>query len=160
MPDIVVHGEGKSNARIMVVGAHPGEHELSTRKPFSGPLGGIVRGALSSVSDSVFYTYLCRRQPQGRIQPSDIDLVALDRDLDRIRPEVVLCCGGFVTRHFLGSPVGTVRGMIVPRYHTGIGRTIKFLPVYDLGHVMRRGGLTSPVGLDWISDIEEIARVL
>lgn len=42
-----VHAGGPSNSPVLFVGAHPGDDEIKSGRPFSGPSGGVLRSELA-----------------------------------------------------------------------------------------------------------------
>ena len=139
---ILVHGEGKPGARVMLVGEAPGEQETLQRRPFVGKAGknldeflalaGIDRGELYVTNTVKFRP--TRISPAGRVvnrPPSreevKLFLPWLTREIALVAPEVVVSLGNVPLRALMGSRVviGDVHGrfcaldnaQLYPMYH-------------------------------------------
>jgi uracil-DNA glycosylase family protein len=122
-----VPGEGPRNASLMVVGEQPGDQEDRQGRPFVGPAGGLLVGALEDASvdpASVFRTNAVKhfRWDPGRAGkrihkgPSRVHVAAcgpwLVAELDLIRPIGVVLLGATAGASVYGSSfrVGKSRG--------------------------------------------------
>jgi uracil-DNA glycosylase len=105
--------------RVMLIGQAPGRLEASNGRPFSGPAGKRLFGWLAGVGideDSfrrqVYMAAMTRCYPgpspsgHGDRRPSAEELVLcrqfLDRQMEIVRPELVLLVGGMAIEAFLG----------------------------------------------------------
>ena len=159
----LIKGDGAAPASVMVVGAYPGVQEEKEAKSFAGSLGGLVRGVLAGIAgEDVYFTLLVKRRPEKAPSPWAIGGCAahIAEEVRAISPKVIVTLGSIATSYFIGRQIrmSDVRGLPIQssRFH----RNFIVLPAYDIGHVMRRGGLNSPVGHDWIDDLEEIHGIL
>jgi len=129
-----VPGEGPADARLVVVGEGPGATEDETGRPFVGRAGKLLTEILAAIELPREQVYICNvvkcRPPANRKpQQDEIDACVpfLYRQLDRIRPRVILAMGNTAaetllnTKQSLGSLRGRVhqvRGMpVVVTYH-------------------------------------------
>lgn len=118
----VVFSDGPRDARLMVVGEAPGANEDRTGLPFVGAAGRLLDLMLASVDLSrERNAYICNvlkcRPPGNRDPlPDEIDSCApwLRRQIELVRPEVVLGVGSFAARWLTGSqsPLGKLRGSV------------------------------------------------
>jgi len=96
-----VPGEGPTDARLVVVGEGPGRVEDETGRPFVGPAGELLTKILAAIDLPRERVYICNvvkcRPPENRA-PADDEMRAclpyLYRQLDLIRPKVILAMGG------------------------------------------------------------------
>jgi DNA polymerase len=110
-----VFGEGPVDARIMVVGEQPGDEEDLTGRVFVGPAGKLLDAALAEaglVRGELYLTnavkhFKWRREGKGRLHQSpnagEISKCRpwLLAELERIRPEVVICLGGTAAKSLI-----------------------------------------------------------
>lgn len=103
----VVFGEGNVDAKAMLVGQGPGIYEEQMGRPFVGPSGALLTGALAEVGldrESLWLTNVikCRavKQEKGRVvdrAPSAAELKAcrpwLEGELGIVQPGIVVCIG-------------------------------------------------------------------
>lgn len=111
--------EGDAEARIMLVGQAPGRVELVSRRPFSGRAGAELarwmrRAGFSSEADFRRRVYICSiarcfpgRSPSGGDLRPRREMVVncapwLDRELELLRPELVIAVGQLAGSRFLG----------------------------------------------------------
>jgi uracil-DNA glycosylase len=112
-----VFGEGSSKARLVLVGEVPGDQEDLQGRPFVGPAGAILDRALAEVRlsrDKVYVTNVVKhfkfeRTPKRRIHqtPTSGEIQAcrpwLFKELEIIKPEVLVCLGATASKALLGS---------------------------------------------------------
>ncbi|MFG1625584.1 UdgX family uracil-DNA binding protein [Kribbella sp. NPDC049227] len=113
----VVPGEGRVRARMMLIGEQPGDVEDKEGHVFVGPAGRLLDKALVEAGidrSEVFLTnavkhFRFERQGKRRIHktPSAGQIVAcrpwLDRELEIVKPELVVILGAVAARALLGS---------------------------------------------------------
>jgi len=129
-----VPGEGPQDARLVVVGEGPGAREDETGRPFVGRAGELLTDILKAIDLEREAVYICNivkcRPPSNRTpRQEEIDACVpyLYRQLDIVRPDVILAMGGTAVstllerKQSLGSFRGKVhsfRGMpLVATYH-------------------------------------------
>jgi DNA polymerase len=135
----VVFGEGSGSAEVVVVGEAPGREEDRTGRPFVGPAGKLLDLLLLSVGLPREDVYICNvlkcRPPENRDPAADeVEACSahLRRQLDAIRPTVLLAVGKFAAQTLTGSEesIGSLRGG-VHRYH-GIPLVVTYHPAFLL----------------------------
>ena len=101
-----VPGEGKANAKIMVVGEAPGKNEAITGLPFCGQTGKILDELFESISldrESVFVTSIVKDRPQKNRDPTREEIAwyapYLDRQIEIVAPKVVVALGRFAMEY-------------------------------------------------------------
>lgn len=139
---LLVHGEGRPGARVMLVGEAPGEQETLQRRPFVGKAGknldeflelaGIDRSELY-VSNAVKFrpTKISAagrtvNRPPTR-EEVKLFLPWLKREIELVKPEVVVTLGNVPLRALMGGRqvIGDVHGRfceaegarLYPMYH-------------------------------------------
>ena len=124
-----VFGEGRSRAPIMFVGEQPGNEEDLSGKPFVGPAGRLLDRALEEAGIDRSLAYVTnvvkhfKWEPRGKrrihAKPNSIEIAAcrpwLDAEIDRIKPEIIVCLGATAAQALLGKQfrVSTQRGEFV-----------------------------------------------
>ena len=130
-----VPGEGNANADFVCVGEAPGQHEDAQGRPFVGESGELLDKILAAIQlprDDVFICNVLKHRPPGNRDPLPEEVTAcepfLRRQLELIRPRVILALGRFASQTLLQTtlPIGTLRGQ-VHRYH-GIPLIVTYHP--------------------------------
>jgi uracil-DNA glycosylase len=115
----VVPGEGRADARLMLVGEQPGDKEDLVGKPFVGPAGAILDRALTDADirrDTVFVTNAVKhfkfeqrgkRRLHKRPNSYEIDRCKMWLDHERaiIRPAAIVALGATAARSLFGRAV-------------------------------------------------------
>lgn len=111
-----VFGEGPARAAIMLVGEQPGDREDREGRPFVGPAGQLLDGALGQAGIDPGRTYQTnvvkhfKFKPRGKRRihqtPGKLEIDAcrpwLDAELARVRPRVVGILGATAAKALLG----------------------------------------------------------
>ncbi|MFQ6045487.1 MAG: uracil-DNA glycosylase family protein [Gemmatimonadales bacterium] len=104
-----VPGEGPGDARLVVVGEGPGAVEDETGRPFVGRAGELLTDILAAIDlprESVFICNVVKCRPPNNRKPQqdEIDRCVpyLYRQLEIIRPAVILAMGGTAAEALLG----------------------------------------------------------
>jgi uracil-DNA glycosylase len=114
-----VAGEGPEGARIMFVGEQPGDREDLAGRPFVGPAGRILDQGLQLAGiprDEVFVTnvvkhFRYKQRGKRRIHqnPERWQVTAclpwLTAELERVRPQVLVCLGATAAQALLGPKI-------------------------------------------------------
>jgi uracil-DNA glycosylase len=114
-----VFGEGRPEARVMMVGEQPGDREDLAGRPFVGPAGRVLDETLARVGiarEEVYVTNVVKhfkwvpdQRGKRRIhkKPRYSEIAAcrpwLDAELDVVRPEVLVCLGATAAQSLLGK---------------------------------------------------------
>ncbi len=133
----VVFSDGPADARVMVVGEAPGANEDETGVPFVGAAGKYLDLLLATVDlsrrDSVYIANVLKCRPPGNRNPLPAEIEAcapfLRRQIDLVRPEVLLAVGSFAGKLLTGdekSSLGKLRGR-VHAYH-GVPLVVTYHP--------------------------------
>jgi len=156
-----VPGTGPADAQVFFVGEGPGAQEDEQGQPFVGRSGRFLDELLRSIGldrETVFITNVVKCRPPGNRDPHVGEIRAcqgyLQRQLDLIRPALVVTLGRFAMRHFLSDgPISEIHGR--PRE---VGGSV-VLPLYHPAAALYRGSLR-PVVEDDFQRIPELLETL
>jgi uracil-DNA glycosylase family protein len=125
-----VFGEGRRDARIVLVGEQPGNDEDLAGRPFVGPAGRLLDEALAEAGIDRRLAYVTNAvkhfkwEPRGKrrihAKPNALEIGAcrpwLEAELAVLRPRVLLCLGATAAQALLGRGfrVTRQRGVFVP----------------------------------------------
>ena len=155
-----VFGEGAFPARLMVVGEGPGAEEDASGRAFVGRAGIYLDSWLSSIgmsrTSNVYIANIVKCRPPENRNPLVDEIAAclpyIKRQIQLVKPELLLLSGGVASKTLLDSTegVGRLRG----RFHRYEG--IPALVTYHPAGVLRNPDLRRPV---W-EDMKKIAAFL
>jgi len=154
-----VPGEGNPNAGFMCVGEAPGATEDETGRPFVGAAGQLltkILGAIDLKREDVFICNVLKHRPPGNRNPRPEEVTAcspyLIRQIDLIRPKVILALGTFAAQTLLDTKlsIGKLRGQ-VHRYY-GVPLVVTYHPAA----LLRNPGWKRPT---W-EDVQLARRIL
>ena len=111
-----VFGEGRANARIMLIGEQPGDQEDKQGRPFVGPAGRLLNHALARAGidrTDVYVTNAVKHfkwEPRGKRRihkkPNALEIAAcrpwLEAEINAVKPKVVVCLGATAAQALLG----------------------------------------------------------
>jgi DNA polymerase len=135
----VVVGEGAADARVMFVGEGPGAEEDRTGRPFVGQAGKLLDRMILAMGFDRSQTYIAnvvKCRPPGNRDPKDDEIAAcsrfLDRQIELIRPEVIVALGRFAANRLTGTekPLGALRGRW--SHYKGVPLLATYHPAYLL----------------------------
>jgi len=118
-----VFGEGPPRARIVVVGEQPGDQEDLSGRPFVGPAGKLFDRALEELGIDRSRIYVTnavkhfRFEIRGKVRlhrspdpgQQKACRVWLEGELERIRPDVIVCLGAIAAKSILGNKFGLMK---------------------------------------------------
>ncbi len=122
-----VPGEGPANATVMFIGEAPGAVEDRTGRPFVGRSGELLTKLIQEIGlrrEDVFITSVLKSRPPGNRTPRRAEVNAcisyLDRQIEVIRPRVIVLLGGVAVSSVIGPwRMSEAHG----RFHEANGRT-------------------------------------
>lgn len=145
----VVFGVGRPDAELMFVGEGPGEQEDLKGEPFVGRAGQLLTQLIEGIGltrADVYIANVVKCRPPGNRDPRPDEIEAcapwLDRQLELIRPKVIVTLGNFATKLLLGTKDGItkLRGTEFP--FTRAGHRAVLIPTLHPSAVLRSGGRT------------------
>lgn len=118
-----VPGEGRKAARVMLVGEQPGDSEDLSGRPFVGPAGRLLDGALDEAGidrETTFVTNAVKHfkwQPRGKRRlhqkPNRAEVDAcgpwLASEIEYVRPDFLVLLGSTAAQAILGNDVRVTR---------------------------------------------------
>lgn len=117
-----VFGVGPRTAACMIIGEAPGAEEDARGEPFVGQAGRLLDQMLAAIDlareRDVFICNVLKCRPPGNRNPTPGEVAAcagfLRRQIDAVRPRVLLLLGGFAVRSILetDASVGSQRGKV------------------------------------------------
>jgi DNA polymerase len=135
-----VLGGGDLQPDWLVVGEPPGENEDAEGQPFAGPEGKLLDNMLAALGVSrqkgAYLSNVLKCRPPGNRNPQPQEIAEcepfLRRQVDLLRPKVILAMGRFAVQTLLQSsePIGRLRGR-VHRYN-GVPVVVTYHPAYLL----------------------------
>lgn len=154
----VVFGAGDPDAELMFIGEGPGEHEDLQGVPFVGRSGSLLTRLIEGIGLSRDLVYIgnvvkCRPPKNRDPLPGEIEACSpwLDRQLELIRPRVIVTLGNFSTKLLLETTEGITktRGREVAFRRAGVEAVI--VPTYHPSAVIRSGGrLLAEIRADFV----------
>jgi uracil-DNA glycosylase family 4 len=136
----IVFGEGDPNARLMFVGEGPGADEDAQGRPFVGRAGQLLNNMIAAMGlkrEQVYIANIVKcRPPQNRTpEPVEANTCSqfLFRQIEVIRPEVIVALGSTAATYLLGSKssLSALRG----RIHEACGS--KLIITYHPAYLLR-----------------------
>ena len=116
-----VPGEGNPEADFVVVGEAPGADEDASGRPFVGASGQLLTKILAAINlarEDVFICNVVKHRPPGNRNPAPEEVSAcspyLVRQLELLRPKVILTVGNFAAQTLLNTKlgIGKLRGSV------------------------------------------------
>jgi uracil-DNA glycosylase family protein len=112
-----VFGEGRSKARVVMVGEQPGDKEDLAGKPFVGPAGGVLDRALEAAEIDRAEVYITNAVKHFKFEergkrrihkkPSDTEIAAcrpwLEAEFAALHPQITVCLGATALQAVLGK---------------------------------------------------------
>jgi uracil-DNA glycosylase len=107
---------GAAKARVMVIGEAPGRDEDLEGKPFVGKAGQLLDRMLAAIGldvASVHITNVVYWRPPGNRTPTPQETLIcqpfLERQIELVAPEILLCVGGAAAKQVLDTAEGIMR---------------------------------------------------
>jgi DNA polymerase len=130
----VVFGVGNPDADLMFVGEAPGADEDVQGEPFVGKAGQLLTKIIEAIGltrDQVYIANVIKCRPPGNRNPEPDDVAQCEpflfRQIDAIRPKVIVALGKFAAQCLLRSetPITRLRGrefnyraaVLIPTFH-------------------------------------------
>lgn len=158
--------EGPRNARIVLVGEAPGEHEDREGRPFVGSAGHILDKILDRAGirrSECFVTNVCHhRPPKNKFewfftkdgQPHLLrGMLQLKKDLLEIKPNLVVALGAQPLKVLTGKhPISDWRGSLLP---SGLAAGLKTIGTFHPAGIMRQWDYKAIAEFDMIRAKQE-----
>jgi uracil-DNA glycosylase family 4 len=135
-----VFGVGDPDADWLIVGEAPGAEEDRQGEPFVGQAGKLLDAMLASIGlkrgDDVYIANVLKSRPPGNRDPKPEEVAAcmpyLERQIDLIRPQVILALGRFAAQSLLltDTSISRLRGQV--HEFRGVPLVVTYHPAYLL----------------------------
>jgi uracil-DNA glycosylase family 4 len=163
----VVFGVGRADADLMFVGEGPGEQEDLKGEPFVGRAGKLLTQLIEGIGltrADVYIANVVKCRPPGNRdpQPDEIEACApwLDRQLELIRPGVIVTLGNFATKLLLQTKDGITKIRGKEFTFTRAGQHAVLIPTLHPSAVLRSGGRSlAEARADFVHVKRALARV-
>ena len=156
----IVFGVGNPRARLVFAGEAPGRDEDLKGEPFVGRAGQllteIITKGMKLCREDVYIANVIKCRPPENRNPEPDEVACCEpfliRQLELIRPEVIVALGKFAVQTLLGSkePITRLRG----RWHDYHG--IPLMPTFHPAYLLRN---PADKRLVW-EDIQKVMKVL
>ncbi len=117
-----VLGVGDRHAQWLIVGEAPGAEEDRRGEPFVGAAGQLLDAMLQAIGlargRNVYIANILKSRPPGNRDPAPAEVAAclpyLERQIELIRPRLILAVGRIAMQNLLGtdSSLGRMRGQV------------------------------------------------
>jgi len=143
----VVFGVGRADDDLLFVGEGPGEQEDLKGEPFVGRAGQLLTQLIEGIGltrADVYIANVVKCRPPGNRDPLPVEIDAcapwLDRQLELVRPAVIVTLGNFATKLLLDTKEGItkLRGRQFQFARAGVTATL--VPTLHPAAVLRNGG--------------------
>jgi DNA polymerase len=135
-----VFGEGDPDAKIFFIGEGPGENEDRQGRPFVGRAGELLDTMIEAMGlkrEQVYIANIVKCRPPGNREPAPDEVATctpyLERQLEMIRPQVIVTLGRPAAQHMLQSKISISR--IRGQWQTWRG--IKLMPTFHPAYILR-----------------------
>lgn len=157
-----VFADGWPDARIMLIGEGPGQHEDETGLPFVGRAGQLLDKMLASVGldrkRNIYIANIVKCRPPGNRAPTPEEMAAcfpyLEEQISLLQPRVMILAGATALQGILGERRSITRSRGQWLQWRGIWCMPIFHPAYLLRNESRAPG--SPKWQTW-QDLKAIA---
>jgi DNA polymerase len=140
---------GNPAARVMLIGEAPGAEEDRRGEPFVGASGQLLDRMLATIGldrTSVYITNVIFWRPPGNRPPTAAEIAAcqpfLERQIELIRPALIVSLGGTAARVLLGQEAGVTKLRGRPYdYRLADGSTIPARVMFHPAYLLRQPAL-------------------
>lgn len=147
----VVFGSGDPHADLMLIGEGPGAEEDRQGLPFVGPAGELLTKILEAIGlgrDEVYIANVVKCRPPANRDPAPEEVAAcrglLERQIDLVRPRVIVCLGRVAAQTLLAEPLPLSR--LRGRWHSV--RDVPTRVTYHPAALLRNASWKRPVWED------------
>lgn len=159
-----VFGAGNPEADVVLIGEAPGADEDRLGVPFVGRSGRLLEKMLAAAGlsrDEVYITNVLPWRPPGNRTPTDgevaVCLPFLRRQIDFIRPKIILLLGGSAANALLGNaePISRMRGKWL-EYVTADKQTIAALASFHPAFLLRNSAQKAKAWSDFLRMVKKL----
>ncbi len=162
----IVFGVGDPNARLMFVGEAPGRDEDKQGEPFVGRAGKLLNKIIEAMGlgrEQIYIANVVKCRPPENRNPAPDEIETCEpfllRQIETIRPEVIVCLGTFAAQTLLQTEtrIGALRSNFHPwpsavvkaKFETPLREgSIQVMPTYHPAFLLRNPNMKRPVWED------------
>lgn len=140
-----VFGEGDPDARIMFVGEGPGQNEDEQGRPFVGRSGDLLDKQIQAMGfkrSDVYIANVVKCRPPNNRTPLANEVEAcsgyLRRQIEIIRPNVIITLGGPAAKLVLGTSEGITRIRGAWHEYTAVNPPVPVMPTFHPAYLLRQ----------------------
>ena len=143
-----VFADGNPNAKIMVIGEAPGNHEDLQGIPFCGDSGQMLDEMFSHINLSrkinLYITNVIFWRPPGNRKPLEEELLIcrpfLEKHIQLLQPKIIILVGATAMEAILGinEPITKIRGQILDFHPNYLEQSIKSFTIFHPSYLMRQ----------------------
>lgn len=162
-----VFSDGNHNAKVMVIGEAPGNHEDLQGIPFCGDSGKVLDDMFRAINmtrqDNFYISNVIFWRPPGNRRPTDEELAIcrpfVERHIELINPEVLVLVGATSMTAILGitDPVTGIRGKFMDFAPKFLSRKIKTFTIFHPSYLMRQSSKKKVAWQDMLA-LEEFLK--
>ncbi|MDX1514420.1 MAG: uracil-DNA glycosylase [Gammaproteobacteria bacterium] len=136
-----VFGVGAHDARLMIIGEAPGADEDRQGEPFVGRAGRLLNSMLGAIGlerEAVYIANIVKCRPPRNRDPRPEETAScggyLKRQIELVRPRVILAVGRVAAQNLLGTAtaIGRLRGQQHRHPQSGVPLVVTYHPAYLL----------------------------
>ena len=139
-----VFGEGDPDAPIMFIGEGPGQNEDEQGRPFVGRSGDLLTKQIQAMGfsrDEIYIANVVKCRPPNNRTPLADEVDAcwdyLRRQIQTIRPKVIITLGGPAAKLVLGTKEGITRIRGTWHEYTGVEPSVPVMPTFHPAYLLR-----------------------
>lgn len=142
----IVVDRGNPNAKVVIIGEAPGENEDLQGKAFVGRAGKLLDKLMLEIGfdtnkDSLIINVVKCRPPENRApvqQEADNCLPYLKKQLQLVKPEIILLLGATALKHILPAKKGSAMGSEVGKFFQDEAYPgVQFMVLYHPAYILR-----------------------
>ncbi len=139
-----VFGEGDPQAAVMFIGEGPGQTEDELGRPFVGRAGELLDKMIVAMGlhrEAVYITNVVKCRPPNNRTPTPAEMQTcwdyLRRQIEIVRPRVIVAVGGPASKMLLQTDVGITRLRGTWHTYDAITPTIPVMPTFHPAYLLR-----------------------
>ncbi len=141
-----VFGEGDANAQLMFIGEGPGQTEDELGRPFVGRAGELLDKMITAMGlkrEQVYIANVVKCRPPNNRAPTPVEVDTcwdyLQRQIETIRPRVIVTLGGPATKKLLQTDKGitAIRGTWHSLTLSPGAASIPIMPTFHPAYLLR-----------------------
>lgn len=162
-----IRGLGNPTKGVMVIGVAPGQTEMKTGKPLTGPTGDVFNSLTRAVGfprTDMYVTNMACAYIEGKIKKEDLRPCwpRLDAEIRALRPRLIIVLGSEPCQAWVGKTINQARGAALwsPQYKCYVMPIIQPAALFHEGTKNAETDRTSNAAYDIVRDLRKIPEIL